>query len=88
MIKSTFKCIITLHSELFNNCPDEFCGDVAQPNINFLDSKQVLSVIEKYSGALELLDAYDHQNMQRPKGNEATYKLDYKECMQAIRSMR
>lgn len=28
---------------------------------NALDSKQVLTVIEKYSEALELLDAYDHQ---------------------------
>ena len=32
-----------------------------------LDSKQVLSVIEKYSSALDLLDSYDHQNMTRPK---------------------
>lgn len=32
---------------------------------NSLDSKQVLSVIEKYSTALDLLDAYDHQNMER-----------------------
>ncbi len=33
---------------------------------NDLDSKQVLSVIEKYSNALDLLDSYDHQNMTRP----------------------
>ena len=26
-----------------------------------LDAKQVLSVIEKYSTALDLLDEYDHQ---------------------------
>lgn len=38
---------------------------------NELDSKQVLSVIEKYSNALDLLDSYDHQNMTRPKGNES-----------------
>ena len=31
-----------------------------------LDAKQILAVIEKYSLALELLDAYDHQNMKRP----------------------
>ncbi len=30
-----------------------------------LDSRQVLSVIECFSSALELLDAYDHQNMTR-----------------------
>ena len=55
---------------------------------NSLDSKQVLSVIEKYSTALNLLDAYDHQNMERPKGNEATYVLTYEECMDVISSMR
>ena len=55
---------------------------------NELDSKQVLSVIEKYSNALDLLDSYDHQNMTRPKGNEATYVLKYEECMEVIQSMR
>lgn len=33
---------------------------------NALDSQQVLNVIQKYSNALELLDSYDHQNMERP----------------------
>lgn len=32
-----------------------------------LDSKQVLTVIENYSRALELLDDYNHQTMKRPK---------------------
>lgn len=36
---------------------------------NSLDSRQVLSVIEKYNEALELLDSYDHQTMKRPTGN-------------------
>ena len=40
-----------------------------------LDGRQVLSVIEKYSNALDLLDSYDHQNMTRPKGNAASYVL-------------
>ena len=55
---------------------------------NSLDSKQVLSVIERYSTALDLLDSYDHQNMSRPKGNAATYVLTYEECMEIIASMR
>ena len=55
---------------------------------NELDSKQVLSVIEKYNTALDLLDSYDHQNMKRPRGNEATYVLNYEECKAAIDSMR
>ncbi|MBP3595186.1 MAG: virulence protein RhuM/Fic/DOC family protein [Lachnospiraceae bacterium] len=53
-----------------------------------LDSKQVLTVIERYSTALDLLDSYDHQNMQRPKGNNATYVLTYEECKQVISAMR
>lgn len=55
---------------------------------NSLDSRQVLSVIEKYSEALDLLDSYDHQNMTRPKGNSATYELSYDECREVIASMR
>lgn len=55
---------------------------------NSLDSKQVLSVIEKYNTALELLDSYDHQNMERPRGNEATYVLTYEECKDVIATMR
>ena len=55
---------------------------------NSLDSNQVLSVIERYSTALDLLDAYDHQNMSRPQGNVATYVLTYEECMDIIASMR
>ena len=55
---------------------------------NELDGKQILSVIERYSDALDLLDAYDHQTMKRPKGNEATYVLTYEECIEVIQSMR
>ena len=55
---------------------------------NELDGRQVLSVIERYSSALDLLDSYDHQNMIRPEGNRATYVLTYEECMKVIQSMR
>ena len=53
-----------------------------------LDSKQVLTVVKRYSHALELLDAYDHQNMTRPKGSEAIYVLTYEECRKVIDSMK
>ena len=55
---------------------------------NELDSQQVLNVIQKYSKALDLLDSYDHQTMERPKGNAATYELTYEECMDVISQMR
>lgn len=55
---------------------------------NSLDTKQVLTVVERYSQALELLDAYDHQNMERPKGSKATYILTYEECRKVIDNMK
>ena len=55
---------------------------------NDLDSRQVLSVIERYSNALDLLDDYDHQTMKRPNGTEAAYVLTYEECRHVIDQMR
>ena len=52
-----------------------------------LDSKQVLTVIENYSKALDLLDAYDHQTISRPEGEKAVYVLSYEECLRVIDSM-
>ena len=55
---------------------------------NELDGKQILSVIERYNNTLDLLDAYDHQTLKRPKGNQATYILTYEECMSIIQKTR
>ena len=55
---------------------------------NALDSRQVLTVIEKYSEALELLDSYDHQTMKRPQGKADSYVLTYEECRDVISKMR
>ena len=53
-----------------------------------LDSRQVLSVIERYNDALDLLDAYDHQNMQRPAGETDLHVLEYDECRRLIDDMK
>ena len=55
---------------------------------NSLDTKQVLTVVERYSQAPELLNAYEHQNMERPKGNKATYILTYEEYRKVIDNMK
>ncbi len=55
---------------------------------NTLDGRQVLSVIEKYSTALDMLDDYDHQCMKRPDGTKATYVLTYEECRAVIDQMK
>ena len=53
-----------------------------------LDAPQVLSVIQRYNNALELLDDYDHQSLKRPDGHSSTYVLNYEECRELIASMR
>ncbi len=53
-----------------------------------LDSKQILDVIEKYTVALNLLYDYDHQKIEKPNGNTATYVLTYDECRNVISNMR
>lgn len=53
-----------------------------------LDAKQVLSVIEKYSTALDMLDDYDHQSMRKPEGNKSIYVITYDECRRIIDEMK
>ncbi|MCL1798900.1 MAG: type II toxin-antitoxin system death-on-curing family toxin [Eggerthellaceae bacterium] len=52
-----------------------------------LDSRQILHIIKSYMVALDLLDDYDHQTLQKPPGTYSTYVLSYEECFAVIRSM-
>ena len=55
---------------------------------NQLDAQQVLSVVESYSAALDMLDDYDHKTMVKPRGNDTIYTLTYEECRDVIDKMR
>lgn len=55
---------------------------------NQLDSSQILSVIEQYTGALDLLDDYDHSRVKKPGGTQDTYRITYQEARQVIDSMK
>ena len=59
-------------------------------NVLELDYKEVFDVIQKYTQALELLDNYDRQVIQKPKPttNKESYQLSYNECRDLINSMR
>ena len=35
-----------------------------------------------------MLDSYDHQNMERPSGSQASYILTYEECKNVIARMK
>lgn len=55
---------------------------------NQLDKDQILSVVESYTQALNLLDDYDHQKVNKPEGNSSTYVLTYEECRTIIDQMK
>ncbi len=61
---------------------------ILRRNENALDVQQVLTVIERYTIALDMLDDYDHGCLKRPKGQAATHILTYEECREVIDSMR
>jgi len=52
-----------------------------------IDTNEVMTVIQEYSQALELLDDYDHQCITVPHGSSCTYQLESDECMSIIHNM-
>lgn len=55
---------------------------------NRLDAEQVLDVVRTYSGALDLLDGYDHQSVGKPKAKGRSVEISYEECRHFIDSMK
>lgn len=53
-----------------------------------LESAQILDIVQAYAPALDLLDDYDHQRIDRPTGEHPIYVLGYEECMNLIQSVR
>ena len=53
-----------------------------------IDSYELTEVIKTYTNALDLLDDYDHQRLEKPKGNETIYKIEYNEARKIIDSMK
>lgn len=59
-----------------------------EENEKSLDKNQILSVVESYTSALDLLDNYDHQVVSKPTGTSSTYVISYEECRNVIEAMR
>jgi len=57
-------------------------------NINALDSKEILRVINEYTNALNLLDDYDHKRISKPNGTTNDLKIVYEECMEVVNKLK
>ena len=52
-----------------------------------IDKEEISKVINEYTRALELLDSYDHQTLEKPKGSQSDYVMTYQEARSIINSM-
>lgn len=53
-----------------------------------LGSREILDIVESYIDVFKLLDEYDRESIDRPKGQTGIYTLEYKLCMNLISQMR
>ena len=53
-----------------------------------LESRQILNIVRSYTGALDLLDDYDHLCVTAPEGTLAARAITYEECREVISSLR
>lgn len=53
-----------------------------------LGSREILDIVESYIGVFKLLDEYDRESIDRPKGQTGVYTLEYELCMRLIAQMR
>ena len=53
-----------------------------------IDTDEMLSVVNRYTNALDLLDDYDHQCVQKPEGNHTFTRLETDECFKIIEGMK
>ena len=49
---------------------------------------ELSKVINEYTKALDILDSYDHQTLQKPKGTKSEYVMTYEEARGIIDSMK
>lgn len=53
-----------------------------------LGSREILDIVESYIDVFKLLDEYDRESIDRPKGQTGIYALEYELCMRLIAQMR
>lgn len=52
-----------------------------------VDESEVLKTIQLYTDALALLDQYDHQSLEKPKGTSPLYRITYEDCCEMVSHM-
>ncbi|OGX08854.1 MAG: cytochrome C biogenesis protein CycH [Omnitrophica WOR_2 bacterium GWA2_37_7] len=81
------KCIESKYRELQNAV--SLIGNVIEVEDLSAEAKGLIGVISKYSRALDILDDFDHQKLEAPKGTKRSrYKITYEKALTIIESMK
>ncbi len=65
--------------------------DIASRNLEGLDTvgaSDIIKVLQRYTKSLNLLDDYDHKSLTKPKGNINNEKINYKNCIDIIKTLK
>ena len=52
------------------------------------EAQEIIKVISNYSQALNLLDEYDHKNLEKPKGSKSDKIITYENCINIIDKLK
>ena len=52
------------------------------------EAQGIIKVINNYSGALDLLDDYDHKTVIKPNGTKSLNKIKYEDCIDIINKLK
>ena len=52
-----------------------------------IEQDDVLKAVNLYTEALQLLDCYDHQSLEKPEGKQPIYKITYEDCRAMVDRM-
>ena len=52
-----------------------------------IEAEEILKAVNLYTEALQLLDQYDHQSLEKPKGSTPVYRITYDDCRMMISHM-
>lgn len=81
------KCVEAKYRELQNAV--SLIGNVIEVEDLSEEAKGLIGVISRYSRALDILDDFDHQKLETPKGTKRSrYKITYAKAQKIVESMK
>ena len=63
-------------------------ADRIDTDLNNVDAREIIKVINNYSNALNLLDDYDYKRIVKPSGRKDNKKITYEECLNVIKNLK